>query len=149
MGIFEKEFEADWASMDFNGHMANTSYLDFSVDTRMAYFAEQGFSNSEFQLLRFGPVVKSDHVEYYREIRLMERFSVRMEISGLADNASRFRIVNSFYLDDGRSAARVTTVGGWLSFTERKLIVPPEGVRIALHNLSRTEDFEVFEPSVS
>lgn len=149
MAIFEKRFEAGWASMDLNGHMANTSYLDFSVDTRMAYFAEAGFPNSEFQRLGFGPVVKSDNVEYYREIRLMQPFTVRFEISGLSENASRFRIVNGFFLEDGRHSATVTTVGGWLSFTERKLIVPPEGIRVALHNLSRTEDFEVFEPSVN
>ena len=134
--------------MDFNGHMANTAYLDFSVDTRMAYFAGQGFSNSEFQQLRFGPVVKNDYVEYYREIRLMDRFTVQLEISGLADDASRFRIVNSFFLKDGQPAAKVTTVGGWLSFTERKLIIPPDGVRTALSNLSRTEDFEVFPSSI-
>lgn len=135
--------------MDFNGHMGNTAYLDYSVDTRMAYFASQGFPVSEFQRLQFGPVIKTDSVEYYREIRLMETFKVRFEISGLAENASRFRIVNIFFLDDGTPAAKVTTLGGWLSFTERKLIVPPDGIRKALHNLSKTEDFEVFKPSVT
>ena len=149
MAIFERAFQAGWASMDLNGHMGNTSYLDYSVDTRMAYFAEAGFPNIEFQRLQFGPVVKNDYVEYYREIRLMDKFTVRFEASGLAENASRFRIVNSFFLEDGRPAAKLTSVGGWLSFKERKLIVPPDGVREALHNLLRTDDFEVFEPSVS
>ena len=149
MESFEKQFEAGWASMDFNGHMGNTAYLDYSVDTRMSYFMSQGFTVSEFQRLQFGPVIKSDNVEYYSEIRLMEPFSVRFEISGLAENASRFRLVNSFFLENDKKAAKVTTVGGWLSFTERKLIVPPEGLRNALHSLSRTEDFEVFRPSVS
>lgn len=135
--------------MDFNGHMGNTAYLDYSVDTRMAYFASQGFPVSEFQRQQFGPVIKTDNVEYYREIRLMENFKVRFEISGLAENASRFRLVNTFFLEDGTLAARVTTLGGFLSFTERKLIVPPEGIKNALHNLSKTADFEVFKPSVN
>jgi acyl-CoA thioester hydrolase len=147
MEIFEKKFEAGWASMDFNGHMGNTAYLNYSVDTRMSYFMSQGFPVSEFQRLQFGPVIKSDSVDYYNEIRLMEPFTVRFEISGLSDNASRFRLVNSFFLESGKQAAKVTTVGGWLSFTERKLIVPPDGIRNALHSLSRTEDFEVFRPS--
>jgi acyl-CoA thioester hydrolase len=146
--IFEKAFHAGWASMDFNGHMGNTAYLDYCVDTRMAYFASQGFPVSEFQRLRFGPVIKTDHVEYFREIRLMETFKVRFEISGLAENASRFRLVNIFFLNDDAMAARVTTLGGFLSFTERKLIVPPDGITNALHNLTKTEDFEVFKPSV-
>lgn len=135
--------------MDFNGHMGNTAYLDYSVDTRMAYFTSQGFPVSEFQRLQFGPVIKTDSVEYYREIRLMENFRVTFEISGLAENASRFRLVNTFFLEDDTLAARVTTLGGWLSFTERKLIVPPNGIRNALHNLAKTEDFETFKPSVT
>jgi acyl-CoA thioester hydrolase len=145
---FEKTFHAGWASIDANGHMGNTAYLDYSVDTRMAYFASQGFPVTDFHRLQFGPVIKNDYVEYFREIRLMETFKVRFEISGLAGNASRFRIVNTFFLDDGTPSAKVTTLGGWLSFAERKLIVPPDVIRNALHNLSKTEDFEVFKPSV-
>jgi len=147
--IFEKTFHAGWASMDSNGHMANTAYLDYSVDTRMAYFASQGFEPHEFQWQQFGPVIKTDTVEYFREIRLMETFKVVFQASGLADNASRFRIVNTFFLQDGTLSARVTTIGGWLSFSERKLIVPPEIIRNAMHNLAKTDDFEVFKPSVA
>lgn len=147
--IFEKAFHAGWAAIDANGHLANTAYLDYSVDTRMAYFKSQGFDPSEFQKQQFGPVIKTDNVEYFREIRLMENFTVRFEISGLAENASRFRIINTFFREDGALSARVTTLGGWLSFTERKLIIPPEPIQKAFHNLSKTDDFEVFKPSVS
>lgn len=148
MAIFEKHFEAGWAAMDFNGHMGNTAYLNYAVDTRMAYFISCGFPVSEFQRQQFGPVIRSDSVEYYREIRLMEPFKVTFEISGLAENASRFRIVNKIIADEVKLSARVTTLGGWLSFTERKLIVPPAIIRDALFNLEHTEDFEVLEPSV-
>jgi acyl-CoA thioester hydrolase len=129
--------------------MANTAYLDYSVDTRMAYFASQGFASIEFQRQQFGPVIKTDTVEYFREVRLMETFKVAFQASGLADNASRFRIVNTFFLEDGTLSARVTTVGGWLSFTSRKLIIPPEIIRNAMHNLDKTDDFEVFKASVT
>ncbi|MBV9217719.1 MAG: thioesterase family protein [Acidobacteria bacterium] len=148
MSVFEKRFEAGWASIDANGHMSNTGYLNYAVDTRMSYFSSQGFPVMAFQQMQFGPVIKSDSVEYYREIRLMEPFKVTFEVSGLALNASKFRIVNKFYRDDGKQAALITTVGGWLSFADRKLIVPPEGIRKALHNLAPTDDFEVFDPSV-
>jgi hypothetical protein len=78
----------------------------------------------------------------------METFRVAFQASGLADNASRFRIVNTFFLEDGTLSARVTTVGGWLSFNSRKLIIPPEIIRNAMHNLAKTDDFEVFKASV-
>ena len=35
-------------TMDFNGHMANTAYLDLAADVRMAFFAEHGFPPAEF-----------------------------------------------------------------------------------------------------
>lgn len=146
---FEKTFHAGWAAIDANGHLANTAYLDYSVDTRMAYFESQGFSPADFNRQQFGPVIKTDFVEYFRELRLMQNFRVTLEISGLAENASRFRLVNTFYLEDGTLSARVTTLGGWLSFIERKLIIPPEIIRNAFHNLATTADFEVFKPSVS
>ena len=46
-GRYTKEFLAGWATMDINGHMANTSYLDLAADVRMAFFAEHGFPPSE------------------------------------------------------------------------------------------------------
>jgi hypothetical protein len=42
-GRYAKEFLAGWATMDINGHMANTAYLDLAADVRMAFFAEHGF----------------------------------------------------------------------------------------------------------
>ncbi len=50
-GRYAKEFLAGWATMDINGHMANTSYLDLAADVRMAFFAEHGFPPAEFRKL--------------------------------------------------------------------------------------------------
>ena len=47
--IFEKQFEAGWRDMDPNGHMANSAYLEFAVNTRIAFFASQGFAATDFQ----------------------------------------------------------------------------------------------------
>ncbi len=148
MSIFEKQFEAGWRDIDPNGHLANTAYLDLSVNTRLAYFASRGFAATDFGAHGFGPVIKSDAVEYFREIRLMEKFRITMECGGLAPDGSRFRIVNSVYKEDGVMSARVSTVGGWLDFKQRKLIEPPEIIKNALIGLQRTEDFEEFRSSL-
>ena len=42
-GRYSKEFLAGWGTMDFNGHMGNTAYLNLAADVRMAFFAEHGF----------------------------------------------------------------------------------------------------------
>jgi acyl-CoA thioester hydrolase len=147
--MFEKEFEAGWGDVDPNGHLANTAYLDLSVNTRLAYFASRGFAATDFARFGFGPVIKSDSVEYFREIRLMEKFKITLECGGLAPDASRFRIVNTILKEDGTLSARVSTVGGWLDFKERKLIEPPEVIFNALNSLTRTEDFEELRSSIS
>ena len=51
---YAKQFLAGWGTMDFNGHLANRSYLDLAADVRMQFFAEHGFPPSEFRRRRFG-----------------------------------------------------------------------------------------------
>ncbi len=149
VGIFEKQFEVGWRDMDMNGHMANISYLPYAVHTRVAFFASCGFGPGEFQKQGFGPVTKNDCTEYFRELKMLEAFSVTMENGGFSDDGSRFRIVNNFYKSDGTRAACVTSVGGWLDLEKRKLILPPEELKAAwLELLVKTEDFEELKSSV-
>ena len=144
--VFRRTFHARWADMDFNAHMRNTAYLDVAADVRMMYFEERGFSMREFERLRIGPVITKDEVEYYREMRLLERMDVTMELAGMSEDGARFRLRNVVYRGDGKAAARVTTDGGWLNLDERKLAAPPVPLLQALQSLEKTPDFEVLAP---
>ncbi len=145
---FEKTFHVAWAHLDANGHMANTAYLDISVDVRMMYFASRGFPASEFSRLRIGPVVRRDEVDYHREMHLLEPMRVNFTLAGLSDDASRFRIRNEVYREDGQLAARLTSLGGWFDLNIRKLVAPPDSLADALRALDKTDDFEKLESSV-
>src|SRR5688572_21453853 len=107
--------------MDFNSHMRNTAFLDKSADVRMMFFSENGFPIDEFIRRKIGPVIMKDEVEYFREVRLLERLRVTIFIAGLAGDGSRFLIRNEFWRADGHMAAKVTSAGGWLDLTIRKL----------------------------
>lgn len=146
--IFEKTFHVGWAHIDFNGHLGNTSYMDLAVDVRMFYFAENGFPIEEFQRRRFGPVILKDEVEYFREFHLLDQIRITFQGAGISEDASRFKIRNEFFREDGKLAARLSTTGGWLDLDKRKLIVPPERLADAMRRLARTDDFEVFPSSV-
>lgn len=148
MTIFEKRFEAGWGDVDPNGHVANTAYLEYAVDTRIAYFASQGFPPSSFLKFGFGPVIKTDFVEYYREAMMLDELRVTIENGGHAPDFSRFRVINTIYKSGGEMAARVITIGGWLSMTKRKLIEPPDEIKKAWLALSRTDDFEELKSSL-
>lgn len=147
-GMFEMQFIACWSNVDPNWHMANTAYFEFAVNTRIAFFASKGFTPADFQRHGFGPVIRNDFAEYSREIGLNESFTVTMENGGLSDDGSRFRVVNSFYKEGHVLSARVGSIGGWLSYKERKLIAPPTEVIEAHSSLPRSEDFEELRSSI-
>jgi acyl-CoA thioester hydrolase len=148
MSIFEKRFQVGWRDVDPNGHVANMVYLEYAVDTRIAFFASQNFAPTQFVKFGFGPVIKSDFVEYYREVMMLDTLRVTMENGGHSEDVSRFRVINNIYKTSGELAARVTTIGGWLNLKERKLMEPPLELKEAWRALYRTDDFEELKSSL-
>lgn len=131
--------------MDFNGHMKNTGYLDAAADVRMQFFVSRGLSIEEFAKRRIGPVMVRDELEYFRELRLLDPVDVTLESAGVSPDGSRFRLRNTFYRDDGKEVARVTSVGVWLDLLARRVVAPPDDLRQMTESLSRTGDFQVLE----
>ena len=136
---YSEELVVRWADVDFNGHMKNTAYLDVCVDVRLHYFARHGFTAVEFARLRIGPVVRRDEADYFRELRLLEPFTVDLELAGKSPDGSRFRLQNRFLRRDGELVARVVSTGGWLDLEARKLIAAPERLGELLDALPRAE----------
>jgi len=143
--MYTRKLIAGWGDMDFNSHMRNTAYLDKSADVRMLFFADNGFPMAEFMRLGMGPVVMKDEIEYFREFLLLEEITVTMSLAGLADG-SRMAMRNEFFRE-GKLAARVTTMAGWLDLKARKLVCPPEPLLLALRSLAQSEDFRVLPNS--
>lgn len=141
--MYAKVLVAGWGDMDFNAHMRNTAYLDKSADVRMMYFSENGFPMSEFVRRRLGPVVMKEELEYFKEVGLLEQLRVTLSNAGLSEDGSRFRVRNEFFRTDETLAAKVTSAGGWLDLSTRKLVAPPVALLRALQSLARTDDFEV------
>ena len=146
--MFEKRLFAGWGDMDFNSHMRNTAFLDKAADLRVMFFAEHGFPVDEFLRRKIGPVIRRDELEYFKEVRLLEELRVTLMIAGLAEDGSRFLIRNEFWRSDGKLAATVTSAGGWLELSLRKLVAPPEALLAALRLLPRTEDFRTLSSNI-
>jgi acyl-CoA thioester hydrolase len=141
--MYARQMTASWGDMDFNGHMRNTAFLDKSADIRLMFFADHGLPMEEFIRLGIGPVVRSDQLEYFREIRLLEQMRVTLAAAGLSEDGARFVMRNEFWRADDTLAARVTSSGGWLDHRARKLVVPPAALQAALRSAPRTDDFAV------
>ncbi len=149
MEKFEKLLVAGWRDMDYNSHMANTSYLDRAADVRMMYFAENGFTAEDMLRMKIGPVVMKDEIEYFREVRLLQEIRVSLALAGMSPDGSRFMLRNEFAHQDGARCAALTTTGGWLDLAARKLIAPPEPLRLAMEALPKLEGFRELRSSVS
>ena len=140
-GRYAKQFLAGWGTMDFNGHLANRSYLDLAADVRMSFFAEHGFPPSEFRRLAIGPVVKKDELEYFREVGLHETVTVTHAALGASPDGARFVLENEIWTERSERAATVRSTGGWLDLRARKLILPPPELMQALLQIPRCPDF--------
>ncbi|SPF46266.1 putative thioesterase [Syntrophobacter sp. SbD1] len=146
--MYEKKLYASWADMDFNAHMRNTAYLDKAGDVRMMFFAEHGFPMSEFLRLRIGPVITKDEIEYFREVNLLDELKVNLAIAGLADDGSRWLMRNEFFRPDGKIAAIVMSMGGWLDLSARKIVAAPEKLFETLESLAKTGDFKQLDTRI-
>jgi len=106
-GRYARQFVAGWGTMDFNGHMANTAYLDLAADVRMAFFSEHGFPPSEFRRLAIGPVIRKDEVEYFREVGLHDPVTITYAMLAMSADGARFVVENEIWTEAGQLAARV------------------------------------------
>lgn len=148
MEPFSIRMRARWADMDHNAHLSNSAFLDMAVDVRMSFFLETGFPPTEFARRGLGPVVRRDEADYLREVRLLEELTITLELAGMSENGSRFRMANNFYKADGQPCARLRTDGGWLDLANRRLTVPPPDLLDVMNRIVRTDDFVVLPPSV-
>ncbi len=141
MTRWEKTFLAGWGAMDFNGHMANTAYLNLAADARMAFFAEHGFPLAEFRRLAVGPVIKQDHIEYFREVGLHQTVAVTLTVLAMSLDGARFVMENEIWVSGGDRAAVVRSTGGWLDLQARKLVAPPLPLLQAMQQAPRGPEF--------
>lgn len=145
-GRYAREFLAGWGTMDFNGHMANTAYLDLAADVRMAFFAEHGFPPSEFRRLALGPVIRKDELEYFREVGLHDSVTVTYATLAMSRDGSRFMVENEFWSTAGERGCTVRSTGGWLDLRARKLVVPPPALLAAFAEVPRAPGFVELPP---
>ena len=145
-GRYAKEFLAGWGTMDFNGHMANTAYLNLAADVRMAFFAEHGFPPSEFRRLALGPVIRKEELEYFREVGLHDNVTVTYAALAMSADGARFVVENEIWSANGERAVTVRSTGGWLHLRARKLVTPPASLLAVFAQVPRAPDFVELPP---
>jgi acyl-CoA thioester hydrolase len=139
---YVKSYTVRWSDCDANGHVRNTAYSEFTIESRMAFLTEHGFGYAEMKQAGFGPVLLREEIDYFRECHLGEEVSVTFSILGLSEDGARFKMAHDLWKPNGKQAARVVVVGGWMDLTARRLAPPPAALREALEKAPRGGPFE-------
>jgi acyl-CoA thioester hydrolase len=143
---FEQRFRVGWGDLDGNAHMGNTSFLDRAADTRMLFFSDNGFPVSRFATEKVGPVIAREEVVYKKELRLMDEFTVDVELVGISSDGMRFRLRNTFRNSDNELAATVTSEGVWFDLERRRPREPPADLDRVIRAIPHASDFSELQP---
>lgn len=130
-----------WADLDPNFHLRHSAYYDIAAQVRNEYLEENGITLQVMKELHFGPVIFREECLFRREVMYGEKISVKVELSKLRRDFSRWAVRNTFLKADGTVAALLTVEGAWMDTKARKLTVPPAIGAEVIHALPKAEDF--------
>jgi acyl-CoA thioester hydrolase len=146
MDRFTQTFDVRWGDCDMNGHVRNTMYSEYAIETRMAYLTEHGFGYEKLAELLLGPVLLREELDYRHEIRAHENVTVDLVLLGLSPDGGKWKFQQDLYKPDGKQAARVVVLGGWMDLRRRRLVPAPAGLGEAIANLPRAPEFQELPP---
>lgn len=143
---YTKSFVIRWSECDANGHLRNTAYSEYGIETRLAFVAEGGFPFPRFAETGIGPVIQREEIDYLQELHVGEEVEVDLKAVGASPDGGRFKLVHEFVARGGQRVARILLQGGWLDLRRRRLTPPPPELARIMDGLERIEPFEALPP---
>lgn len=128
MSDYHYKFEVRWSDIDANRHLANSSYVMYCAQTRMAFMNSHKMGLKELTRWGIGPVILHERYSFFKEIYADQTVYVSLEIAGMSDDASIYQFVHKFYLPDGTHCATAEATGVWIDTMLRKSTMPPDDV---------------------
>ncbi len=144
--VYRKSFVVRWSECDLNGHMRNTAYSEYGIETRVGFLADGGFPVARFAELGIGPVIQREEIDYLQELRLGEAVEVDLKALGTSPEGARFKLAHDFFARGGTRVARIVLLGGWLDLRRRKLTAPPPDLHQLMLGLDQDPPFEALPP---
>jgi len=143
---YRKQFTIRWSECDLNGHVRNTAYSEFGIDTRVSFLAEHGFGYARFVEHGIGPVIQREELDYFHELHLGDAVEVDFKALGFSPEGGRFKLAHDVYLPNGKRVARIVLLGGWLDLRHRRLTTPPPELARVMDAIERGAPFEELPP---
>lgn len=143
MAIFHHKFEVRWSDIDANRHLANSSYMQFCAQTRMAFMAQHRMGLKEMNRWGIGPAILHEKYSFFKEIYMDQLVIVSLAINGFSEDGSIYQFQHKFYLEDGTHCATAEATGVWIDMMLRKSTTPPDDI-LEVMNGYRSENHKIF-----
>ncbi len=141
--MYIKSFEIRWNDLDANGHLGNSSYVEYMSHTRMSFFTEQGFGMDFMHSHSLGPIVLDEHIFYFKEFLHTDTVYVTLEVSGITDNSQFVSITHNFYNKEGDHMAHAEMLFSFINLNTRRLGRVPEEAIKKINSFPKSEDFKI------
>ena len=96
--IYYHKHEVRWSDIDANRHLANSSYVQYCAQTRMAFMTKHKMGVAQLNRWGIGPVILHERYSFFKEVYADQEVIVSLEISGSSEDASIISLrTNSIY----------------------------------------------------
>lgn len=146
MEPFTQTITVRWADLDPNGHVRHSVYYDYGAQARVALLEKRGLGLKWMAKNMIGPVLFREQAKFLRELHMSDEITIDFQIAGESEDGRKWRIVHNIHRGDELCAV-LDMDGAWLDLRARRITVPPEELRLAFHDLPRTDDFEILPSS--
>ncbi len=133
------KFDVRWSDIDANRHLANSSYMAYCAQARMAFMNKEKMGLAQLNRWGVGPVILHERFSFFKEIYADQVVYVSVEIAGNSEDASIYQFVHNFYLPDGTHCAIAEATGVWIDMMLRKTTTPPDDIILALDKYKTPE----------
>lgn len=142
MSEFKRTFDVRWADLDPNNHMRHTAYNDYAAHVRLTTLAQLGVSAKKLQEAKMGPVLFTEQINYFKELRPGESFTVDISVLASSQDQRKWKMKHNICKSDGSLAAEVIVTGAWLDLEIRKVKAPPEEIQTMLSKMPKDQNHE-------
>lgn len=140
--MYYHKFEIRWNDLDANRHLANSSYIQYATQTRMAFMQKHRLGLAELNRWGIGSVILHESVSFFNEVYLNQELVVGLELAGFSEDGGVYEFEHRFYLPNGIHCATSQVLGVWIDTMLRKATTPPDDVLVVFEKF-RTEHTKV------
>ena len=83
--IYYHKHEVRWSDIDANRHLANSSYVQYCAQTRMAFMTKHKMGVAQLNRWGIGPVILHERYSFFKEVYADQEVIVSLEISGILE----------------------------------------------------------------